>query len=60
MVIRTNKVDERHTRIETQAAEYREAQRRSLVKQGIALWTATENAARTAAGLAAPRRTTRN
>jgi hypothetical protein len=38
--------DERRARIEAMIAEYREAERRRIVKLGIALWNRTEAARR--------------
>ena len=35
-------LEERETRLQTKVADYRAAEKRRLIKQGIALWTRTE------------------
>jgi hypothetical protein len=35
-------LEERETRLQTRLTDYRAAEKRRLVKQGVALWTRTE------------------
>ncbi len=35
-------LEERETRLQTKIAEYRSAEKRRLIKHGMALWTRTE------------------
>ena len=35
-------LEERETRLQTKLTEYRAAEKRRLIKQGMALWTRTE------------------
>ena len=53
MTIERCDIDERQARLDVIVAEYRAAQQRQLVKQGIALWNRSE-AQRTAAARAQP------
>ena len=52
MAIDRNNDEERVTRMEAMLAEFRTAQQRRLVKQGVALWTGTERALHHAAVVA--------
>ena len=42
MVNPQDTLEERETRLQTRLAEFRAAEKRRLLKQGIALWTRTE------------------
>lgn len=42
MAIDRNDIDERQARLDVMIAEFRAAQQRQTVKQGIALWNRTE------------------
>jgi hypothetical protein len=43
MVNPQDTLEERETRLQTKLTEYRAAEKRRLVKQGIALWTRSES-----------------
>jgi hypothetical protein len=54
MAIEQNDFEERQARIDAMVAEFRAAQKRRLVKRGIALWERTEADQRNLAAQAAP------
>ena len=54
MAIERGDIDERQARLDVIVSEFRAAQQRRLVKQGIALWNRSDAAQRTAAARAQP------